>query len=238
MAANHLVVSMARLGTSCARSCRSRRTSRRGRARRPASASPWTVRRRSTSASPTTATPSSRRSRGASPTHGLADRDPALPDEEESTAYQGPPRGAKASDRRRSASSRRSAGRRSAGPHAAAVGRADADRADPVPPASPTAHGYALSGLAAPEALLSTPSSLQPLLEPSAPIDLAAVAAEDRRTSAPRTRCPWRPRWTSPGRPRRSRCRPSRTSIAWERSTCRPARLARGARRRSAASRS
>lgn len=88
---------------------------------------------------------------------------PLFPDDEEATAYQGPPRTQKP---RSSPSERRQPPPVTPLPVV------------PVASPSPTAHGYAIAGLVPPEPLLPTPAPLQPLLEPSAPIVLEAIAAD------------------------------------------------------------
>jgi serine/threonine protein kinase len=97
---------------------------------------------------------------------------PLFPDDEEATAYQGPRRGKPrpAPPERRSPSERRPPPPVTPAPVV------------PVASPSPTAHGYAIAGLLAPEPLLPTPSPLQPLLEPSGTMALDAIAAEGPTT--------------------------------------------------------
>ena len=102
---------------------------------------------------------------------------PLFPDDEESTAYKGPSRSsAPRPAAERQPPERRPSDRRP--PDRKPSDRRPPPAPAPVAPFAPTAPGYAISGLAAPEPLLSTPASLQPILEPSAPIALEAVLAE------------------------------------------------------------
>lgn len=105
---------------------------------------------------------------------------PLFPDDEEATAYQGPPRAKPrpSAPERRPPSERRSPSERRPPPPVTPA------PVVPVASPSPTAHGYAIAGLIPAEPLLPTPtpSPLQPLLEPSAPIVLDAIAAEGPTT--------------------------------------------------------